>query len=68
MNWYKKATDIKNFLCIVYDPITSITLQEYTVEAADFYYASHIAANKFEKEQPTLSKEHPNWKVDYLEL
>ena len=43
------------FYCIVIDRETKKELAEYTVEAEDWYYARHIAADKFKEDSPEAS-------------
>jgi hypothetical protein len=57
---------MKNFLCVVYDKKTNLTLAEYTVEADDWYFARHQAAGKFKLDFP--EKQNLDWKVDSLEI
>ena len=52
-------------LCLICERGTDKVLAEYTVEAEDWYYASHQAAGKFEVEHGRRSQEYY---VDSTEL
>lgn len=57
---------MSKFLCIVLERSTKKQIgEEMIVEAADWYYARHKAANKFREENPD---EWRDWCVDSLEL
>jgi hypothetical protein len=57
---------MKKFLCLIIDRATNQTLQEYPcIEARDWYYARHIAADKYVEEGNFRGE---NWYVDSLEL
>ena len=61
---------MKTFLCLVIDRETGRELAEYMPDAADDYFARHMAARMFEndqKYQPNLRK-HKNWYVDSCQL
>lgn len=51
----------KHFCLVILRRHTEIVLAEYEVEAADWYYARHQAANLFRKEYPD---EKRDWCVD----
>lgn len=60
-------------LCVVIDRITRKELASYEVEAADWYYARHIARQKFETEIqfiPSMRNlvKDKDWCVDSCEL
>ncbi len=57
--------NIKKFLCLIIDRTTNQTLKEYPeIEARDWYYARHIAADLYIKETGIRD----GWYVDSLEL
>lgn len=60
----------KEYLCIVIDKNTGEELAEYRPDAFDDWYARHIAADMFKKDQkhqPNLRK-HEDWYVDACEI
>jgi hypothetical protein len=57
---------MKKFLCIVIERHSKKQLMEYTITADDWYYARHMAANKFRNEIDPPKE--LDWCVDSLEL
>jgi hypothetical protein len=55
------------FLCVVHERISKATLAEYEIEAADWYYARHMAAAKY-RADVSAKKTEEDWCVDSLEL
>lgn len=58
--------NMEKHLCIVIGRHSKKQLAEYTIEAADWYYARHMAANKFRDEIDP--PEDLDWCVDSLKL
>lgn len=59
----------KKFLCLVVDTDYRNTLEEYEIEAHDWLFARHKAAQKF-KDLLHYTKKHRglNWEVDSIEI
>jgi hypothetical protein len=54
------------FLCIAIDRTTKEQIgDEMTVEAADWYYARHMAAHQFREKYPD---EKRDWCIDSIEI
>ena len=56
---------MQKHLCIIIDRATREGLAEYEVEAADWYYARHLAAELFKRNFPDVKND---WCVDSLIL
>lgn len=59
----------KRFYCIIIDRSTAKELAEYEVDALDWYYARHKAAQKYRDENRNKpGYDSDGWYVDSLEL
>jgi hypothetical protein len=57
---------LEKHLCIVIERHSKKGLAEYTIEAADWYYARNIAVNKFREEHNP--PKDLDWCVDSMKL
>ena len=57
----------QKFLCSIQDRKTGEVFAYYEIEAADWYYARHQAADKFSAEHLDLSLTK-NWYADSVEI
>ena len=63
----KERDRMKTFFCQITVRNSIEILAEYIVEASDWYYARHIAANRFVKENK-LRGSINDWYVDSCEI
>lgn len=59
---------MKTFMCLILDRNTREEIACYPdIKASDWYYARHIAADRFKSETPS-NKHVADWYVDSLEV
>lgn len=67
---------MKKFLCVIIDRVSGKELSSYKIEASDWYYARHKAANKYRHEinknfnlpAHILERLSKDWYVDSCEI